>query len=162
MIELTKQDFDITSDEDEIRVDGICRELLREFHGYLLERGTPPLEAGSLAHGADYYLRDFLVACLRDNLLDERPGKVRRFAATWYIISTLEPNGEELVGYLKGVREFYRFLYALGGISALCLQQAELECGDMPYYEERIESFLAITGDGYSTWAKECPLKDRG
>jgi len=162
MIKIDKHDFDIADDQDEIRVDGLCRELLREFHCSLPERGVPPLEAGALAHGADYYLRDFLVAALRANPFSEAHGMVRRFAATWYITSNLEPNIGELVGYLEGVRELYRFLHRGRLISAPFMAQVELECGDIPYYEQRIDTFLAITGDGYYAWAGECTLKTGG
>lgn len=162
MIEFHKHDFDISSDQDEIRVDGLCRGLLREFHRILLDRGTAPLEAGLLAHGADYYLRDFLVAARRVNPFDEAHGMVRRFAATWYIISTLEPDIGELAGYLAGVREFYRFLHAAGSISRTCLDETEQECDDVPYYQQRIDSFFAITGDGYHAWENECTLKSGG
>jgi hypothetical protein len=159
MIELTHNDFAIASDEDEIRVDGLCRELLRNFHHSLLQRGTQPLEAGFLAHGADYFLRDFVVAARRMNLLDGTPGIVRRFAATWYIISTLEPDWEELAGHLEGIRELYRFLHAEKLISTSCLEEAERECADRHYYEKRISSFRDITGDGYYAWERECTLK---
>jgi hypothetical protein len=159
MIDLNKDDFHISSDQDEIRVDGLCRELLREFHRFLLERGIDPEEAGSLAHGADYFLRDFVVASRRSNLFDEEPGLVRRFAATWYIISTLEPTIGEIRGYLRGILELYRFLLDRGLISAAYCEEIEQECADTPYYEERIESFWKITGDGYPAWERECTLK---
>jgi hypothetical protein len=160
MMKPDKGTFRITNDDDEVRVDGLCRDLLREFHGNLLERGTEPLEAGCHAHGADYFLRDFVVSARRCNPFDEAPGLVRRFAATWYIISTLEPSIRELSGLLKGVRELFRFLLEEGLISADYWSDVERECADIPYYEERIESFLKIRGDGYLAWERECSLKN--
>lgn len=69
---------------------------------------------------------------------------------------------EELAGYLAGVRELYRFLHQRGLISAHYLEQVEQECGDIPYYTQRIDSFFAITGDGYLAWERECSLKNGG
>jgi hypothetical protein len=154
-----KNDFTITGDEDEIRVDGLCRELLREFHGDLLEQGVDPLEAGSMAHGADYYVRDFMVSAQRLNLFEEQPGAVRRFAATWYIISNLEPGIDEIAGHLKGVREFYRFLHRRKLITSSFLERVEEECADTAYYESRIASFWNMEAGGYQAWEAECSLK---
>lgn len=159
MTKIDRNDFNITSDEDEIRVDGLCSEILRYFHRCLLDSGTTPHEAGSLAHGADYFLRDYVVSARRENILDETPGLIRRFAATWYIISTLEPSLDELAGYLKGVQAFYLFLHDKGLISSPCLSQAEQECSDLDYYGKRIESFWDIKDDGYVAWEAECTLK---
>lgn len=154
-----KSFFRILSDEDEIRVDGLCRDLLKDFHRGLLVRGTPLREAGSLAHGADYFLRDYVVSARRENILDGTPGLIRRFAATWYVITTLEPSLDELAGHLKGVRAFFSFLREKGLISPSCLAQAEEECSDLGYYEKRIESFWNIKDDGYLAWERECTLK---
>lgn len=159
MIKIAKNDFSIASDEDETRVDGLCRDILKAFHLSLLDRGIPPHEAGNLAHSADYFLRDYVVSARRESILDETPGLIRRFAATWYIISTLEPSLNELAGYLKGVRAFYAFLNDKGLISPSCLSQAEKECSDLAYYEKRIESFWDIKDDGYLAWERECTLK---
>ncbi len=161
MLKVKKDDFDIRGDEDEIRVDGLCRDLLREFHGSLLERGAAQEEAGFLAHGADYFLRDFVIASQRRNLLDEAPGLVRRFAATWYIVSTMEPTIGEISGILRGIRELYRFLRDKGLVSSAYCETMEQECEDTGYYGKRIESFWEIDGDGYADWERECSLKGR-
>ncbi len=160
MLELNKTTFTITTDDDEIRVDGLCRTLLRDFHQHLLDKGTPPLEAGALAHGADYFVRDYVISARRWNLFQERAGTVRTFAGNWYIISNLEPTFEELAGHLQGVREFYRFLREKDLIPATFLELIEQECNDLAWYGERIESFWNIQGDGYRNWERECSLKD--
>lgn len=160
MIEFEKKSFDIGSIEDELRVDGICRKLLKDFHLDLQRKGLSPLEAGSLAHSADYYLRDYLVSARQQNLLEEKKGVVRKFAATWYIISTLEPTIEELAGHLNGIREFYRYLHSIGLLSGAFLALVEQECEDIPWYTERIESFWKIRDDGYLAWERECSLKE--
>ncbi|MGA7827728.1 MAG: hypothetical protein WCA04_08715 [Geobacteraceae bacterium] len=160
MTPIEKSAYNITSDEDELRVDELCRELLQDFHQELLRNGIPPLKAGAMAHSADYYLRDYLVSARRRNLFQEEIGTVRAFAATWYIISTLEPTIEELARHVDGVREFYRYLYSAGLLSGEYLAQIEQECDDITWYGKRIESFWNISGDGYLAWERECPLKD--
>ena len=160
MIEFEKNTFDIDSIKDELRVDEICRKLLKDFHQDLQRKGVPPLAAGSLAHSADYYLRDYLVSARQQNLLQEKNGVVRKFAATWYIISTLEPTIEELAGHLTGIREFYRYLFSAGLISGTFLAVIEQECGDNRWYTERITSFRNIRDDGYLAWERECSLKE--
>lgn len=155
---MNRSDFTIVNDADELRVDERCRELLQRFHRHLLDAGTPPAEAGELAHGADYYLRDFIVSARRANLFEEVPGNVRRFAATWYIVNTLEPNSTELSGYLCGIRALYRYLGTQQLISPEFLQMIEDECAATVWYEERILSFWQITGDGYREWLRQCPL----
>jgi hypothetical protein len=156
-----KNDFTIDSLENELRVDELCRKLLKDFHQHLLRNGVPPLDAGTMAHGADYYLRDYLVSARCRNLFQEKEGDVRTFAATWYIISTLEPKVEELEGHLSGVREFYRFLHSQELISGEYLSQIEKECDGISWYNERIESFWNIRDDGYLAWERECSLKER-
>lgn len=160
MIEFEKNSFDIASIEDELRVDEICRKLLKDFHQDLQGKGLSPLTAGTLAHSADYYLRDYLVSARQQNLLVEKSGNVRKFAATWYIISTLEPTVEELAGHLNGIREFYRYLLSAGLISEAFLAQIEQECDEIGWYTERIESFWNIRDDGYLAWERECSLKE--
>ncbi len=155
---LNKTDFTITTDDDELRVDDLCRRLLRTFHQHLLQSGTPPAQAGRLAHSADYYLRDFLVSAQRADLFAETPGIVRRFAATWYIITTLEPAMGELGDHLQGVLALYGYLQEQGLLSPDYLHRIGEECAETAWYEERISSFWAITGDGYRDWLARCPL----
>ncbi|HEU0264313.1 MAG TPA: hypothetical protein VFR01_01145 [Geobacterales bacterium] len=160
-LHLSRDDFNLSTLDDELRVDALCAELLRSFHGELLAQGVPPLEAGSLAQGADYYLRDFLVAVKQRNLLAEERGLVRQFAATWYIISTIDPELKILAQHLAGVREFYCWLGRKGALSHPFIATVEEECADLDYYGRRIESFWQISGDGYYAWERECPLKSR-
>jgi hypothetical protein len=154
-----RDDFQLRSLGDELRVDRLCQVLLRRYYEQLLQDGMAPEEATRWASGADYYLRDFVVDNRRMSVFDERPGVVRRFAGNWYIVNTIEPRLPELMATLQGVAGFYRFLQAHGLISAAYLTQVEAECGDNDYYAGRIASFWAITGDGYLAWERECGLK---
>lgn len=160
MNEINKNDFDIDSLDDEIRVDSLCQGLLRRFYDRRLAAGLTPRDATLLANSADYYLRDFVVDRMRRNPFDERPGLVRQFAGNWYIVNTLEPNVDELARHLAGIRAFYHFLHEEHLISAEFLQAVEAECEALPWFSGRIDSFWSIEEDGYYSWERECSLKD--
>lgn len=160
-MQINKSDFDIVTLEDEIRVDGLCKGLLMEFYELQLAEGVDPATATRLANGADHFVRDFLVGAKMLNLFTERKGLVRQFAGNWYIVNTIEPKVEYLVDTLPGVASFYRFLSVNGLISEAFCRQIEAECGDISFYESRIESFWEITGDGYADWERGCTIQDR-
>ena len=160
MTKIDKNDFDIETLEDELRVDGLCQGLLRSFYEGRLAAGLTPRDATLLANSADFFLRDFVVDRMRANPFDERPGLVRQFAGNWYIVTTLEPNVDELARHLAGIRAFYHFLHSEGLISSDYLQAVETECEALPWFSDRIESFWSITEDGYQNWEQECSLKE--
>lgn len=143
---------------DEIRIDRLCALLLQTFCRERIAAGCDPLRAGALARGADYFLREFVIDNRRDNLFLLPAGRVRQFAANWYIINTLEPNRSELAEVLAGVEAFYSFCREHGKVTDTCYRQVAAECTDLDYYEARIESFWAIRDDGYLTWDAACPL----
>lgn len=145
---------------DEVRVDQLCGELLRVFRDDLLARGTPPLEAGELARGADYFLRDFVLDDRRRTPFDVGPREVRQFAGNWYIVRTVEPKLEELVALLRGVAVFYAFAARNGVLSEDRAAQIAAACAEHAFYASRIEAFWAIRGDGYDLWERACSLKD--
>ena len=152
--------FDIRDLQDEIRADELCGRLLRYFYLELVEEGLPPAEAGALAHGADYFLREFIIPDRQENIFAIAPHRVRQFAATWYIIRTVEPNLAELTRILEGVAAFYRYCGKHGRFPAERLAGIEEQCRDLAYYEGRIAAFWAIEGDGYFAWEAEVSLKN--
>jgi len=153
--------FDIADWKDETRVDALCVELLKTFHQHLTqEQQTDPMLAGSLARGADYFLREFVIGDRQDNLLELAPQRVRQFAGHWYIIRTLEPNMTELGDILAGVSAFYNWCEKSGRVEHWRSQKIDERCKELAYYESRIESFWAIRDDGYAAWQKACPLID--
>ncbi|MFA5515382.1 MAG: hypothetical protein WDA20_03765 [Desulfuromonadales bacterium] len=155
-----QQNFEVTDLQDEIRVDELCGRLLRFFRQSLIDEDRlTPAEAGALAHGADYFLREFVIPDRRENIFALRPGRVRQFAATWYIIRNLEPNLAELTDILAGIVAFYHYARRIGKVKDDLLHQVEEECRDLAYYSRRIESFWDIQGDGYFAWEQECSLK---
>jgi hypothetical protein len=158
-IEFEHDDFELATMEDEIMVDERCQSLLKRFYQHLLNSGCDPQHASDLAFCADYYLRDYLLDFARQNVVRPQPGVVRRFAATWFITHTLDPEITVLERHLEGIREFYRFLRGQHLISVDELAFLEDEAGQIEYYRQRIERFLAITGDGYIAWEAECPQR---
>lgn len=157
-IELEHEDFDFTTMDDELQVDERCQSLLKHFYQQMQLQGRPAQQASDLAYCVDFYLRDYVLDYCRQNVVRPQPGLIRRFAANWYITHTLDPEAALLERSLEGIREFYRFLHSQHFISREELNWLEEETAQTGYYRQRIESFLAIYGDGFITWAAECPL----
>jgi hypothetical protein len=159
-VEFEHEDFDFATLEEEQRVNERCQSLLNSFYHFLLGKGEEPQIASDLAYCADYYLRDYLLDFARQNVVKPVPGVVRRFAATWFITSTLDPDMVVLERHLKAIREFYLFLQSQHFISREELSWIEEETDQADYYRQRIERFLALKSDEYIAWEAECPLKD--
>ncbi len=157
---VNKEEFNLFSQDDFLRVDNLCKGLLLRFYEQLQREGLSPQEATVLAGGADYFIRDFVVDFKMFNIFDEMPGIVRQFAGNWFIINSVEPDIALLSRHLRGIRAFYHFLYNQRLISAGFLWNIENECDDLTYYETRIASFMDIEGDGYFSWDKECSLQE--
>lgn len=152
------EDFDFETLDDELRVDGLCRQLLEQFYNHLQYSGLTPENASCLAYSVDYFVRDYLLDFLQQNILRPLPGHVRYFAANWYITRTLEPEMAVLGQHLTGIVAWYRFLRERHLIAADELVEIEQDAAQIDYYHNRIERFLALAGDGYEAWDRECPL----
>jgi hypothetical protein len=151
--------YAIATLEDEIRADRQCAALLKQFHQYLLrELRTEPLEAGALAAGADYFLREFIIGDRRENILEIPAVRIRQFGGHWYIVRNLEPNREELDDMLQGTAAFYRYCAARNLIAETAAEAIAAECGRLDDYIRRIEAFHAISGGGFKNWRNSCPL----
>lgn len=159
-MKLINSDFNLATLEDELRVDGLCRELLMAFYHDKVAGGVSEHDATLLANSADYFVRDYLIGARQLNLLELDGREVRRFAGNWYIINTLEPEIAELSGYLKGVVEFFRYLAEKGAISYEVFAGIESNCASLEFYQGRIDSFWNIQGDGYYAWEAGCSLKN--
>lgn len=162
-VELTvlhnKASFQIDGLSSEIHADKLCTALLKEFHRYLLhERKLDPLDAGSQAVGADYFLREFMIGHRRENIYNGSAEQARKFAGHWYIITTLEPNIKELAAILKGTASFYQYCAEYKLVGADTAAQIEQACGQLDYFRQRIEDFYSITGAAFSPWKNACPL----
>jgi len=155
-----RANYSIATLDDEIRTDRYCAALLKKFHQYLLhELQTDPLEAGALAAGADYFLREFIIGSRRENILQLLPLRVRQFGENWYIIRNLEPNLDELSDMMLGTEAFYRYCANLNLIEASTAEQISKECARLDEFSRRIDEFHAISGDGFKNWDQACPLK---
>jgi hypothetical protein len=158
-IEFEHDDFDFTTMEEELRVDERCQTLLKHFYQDLQLHGRPAQQASDLAYCVDFYLRDYVIDFCCQNVVRPLPGIIRRFAGNWYITHTLDPEVALLERSLEGIREFYRFLHSRHFISGEELDWLEEEASQTEFYCQRIETFLAIYGDGYVAWEAECPVK---
>ncbi len=157
---LNKTEYNVETLDDEIRVDKLCVDILRHLYQDLTQQSkTPPEQAGEFCHGADYFLREFIIADRRVNLFDATPIHVRQFAGHWYIIRTTEPNLTELKSILSGTAEFYRFLSRQGLITESVANEIASQCQELDYYQQRIDDFWAIDGDGYDAWRQACPVE---
>lgn len=156
---LNKADYDVENLDDEIRIDRQCVDLLRRLYLDLTKQsGVAPEQAGELCYGADYFLREFIIADRRENLFAINASHIRQFAGHWYIIRTPEPNLKELAGILSGTAEFYRFLARQELITENLASEIAAECLRLDDYQQRIVDFWAIEGDGYDAWRQACPL----
>lgn len=156
---LNKTDYSVESLDDEIRVDKLCVDLLRHLYQELVQKnGMQPEQAGMRCHGADYFLREFVIPERHKNLFTVEAIDLLQFAGHWYIIRTPEPNLKELKGILEGTAEFYRYLASQSMVSTEVAEGITAQSQDLDYYQKRIDDFWAIDGDGYETWRAACPL----
>ncbi|PLX87876.1 MAG: hypothetical protein C0614_02780 [Desulfuromonas sp.] len=160
---LDKSAFHIGSLDDEVRVDKLCTDLLKHLLQHLTKQnGLEPERAGELCHGADYFLREFIIGDRQANIFLVDADQVRQFAGHWYIIRTLEPNRAELGDILDGVATCYAFLNKQRLVSDQKAAEVAKACNDLDYYAARIESFWAIENGGFDRWRAECPLDEPG
>lgn len=151
--------FDISSLDDEIRVDHLCEQLLRAFCKELIENDKQlPEMAGAHARGADYLLREFIIGDRRENLLRIGPQRIRQFAGNWYITKTLEPNRKELQSILQGTAQFYKMLARFELYPQQQADQIAEFSRDLDYYQQRIDDFWKIEQGGFHDWSAACPI----
>jgi len=155
----TRSNYDISDLDSEIKADQLCAALLKDYHQHLLaELKLEPLDAGALAAGADYFLREFLIGARQENIFDCVSERVRQFGGHWYIIRNLEPNMAELTAMLSGTAGFYQYCFEKQLTDADTAEAITQTCSDLAYFHQRIEDFHAIIGDGFSAWEQACPL----
>jgi len=151
--------YRINTLNDEITADNNCKLLIKQYHQHLLKnKEFSQFEAGSMASGADYYLRDFMIDHQRSNIFIISPDQVRCFAGNWYIVSTLEPNMVELESILSGISGFYNFCASENVLDLPTATEIERACSDLDYYRQRIETFHELMGDDFKMWNNACPL----
>lgn len=156
-IEYEHDDFEFDSIDEELLVDGRCQQVLKHFYLFLQQQGMPAEQASELAFSADLYLRDYLIDFGRQNIMRPQPGIVTKFAGSWFITHTLDPEFIALERHLTALSELYRFLHRQHLVSAEELSFILQEAGQLEFYRQRIDSFLNISGDGFVAWDAECP-----
>ena len=156
-IEFEHGDFEFENIDEELLVDGRCQEILKQFYLFLQQQGMAAEEASELAFSADLYLRDYLIDFGRQNIVRPQPGIITKFAGSWYITHTLDPELASLERHLTAMSELYRFLHRRHLISADELSFLLEEAGQLEFYRQRIDSFLNLTGAGFAAWDAECP-----
>lgn len=160
-VELKHDDFDFSDLEEELRVDERCCTLLNGFYVDLLAQGFDEKVASDWAFCADYYLRDYLLDYSRQNVIRPKPGIVKSFAGNWFITRNLNPEIDALEKHLKAIDGLYCYLQKQHYITAEELGCLMSEIWQLDFYRKRIDTFLAINGDGFLEWDMECPLGDR-
>ncbi len=156
-IEFEHDDFEFDTIDEELLVDGRCQQILKQFYLFLQQQGMAAEQASELAFAADLYLRDYLIDFGRQNIVRPQPGIVTKFAGSWYITHTLDPEFASLERNLKALSELYRFLHRRHLISADELSFLLEEAGQHEFFRQRIDSFLNLTGAGFAAWDAECP-----
>ncbi|MBW6511012.1 MAG: hypothetical protein K0A93_02685 [Desulfuromonadaceae bacterium] len=154
--------YNIETLEDEIRADQLCTELLKRFCHELIDNdAADPEEASKLARGAAYFLCEFVIPHCRKNIFQIDPRTVRQFAGNWYIVNNLEPNLPELTELLTGVMGFYYYCEQIGKIDRATRDEISAQCRELDFYQQRIESFLDLVGDGFFAWNDACQPTDQ-
>jgi len=155
-IDFEHDDFEFVTMEEELLVDERCQKILKQFYLFLQQRGMSAEQASELAFSADLYLRDYLIDFGRQNIVCPQPGIVKKFAASWFITHTLDPDIDLLGRHLTAIIELYRYLHRQHFICAAELAFLLQEAGELEYYRQRIDSFLNLAGDGFAAWDAEC------
>jgi hypothetical protein len=158
-IEFEHDDFEFATLEEELQVDQRCQQVLKQFYLNLQQRGIAAERASELAFSADLYVRDYLLDFARQNIVRPQSGIVRKFAASWFITHTLDPEMVLLERHLSAIAEFYGFLHRRHLISADELAFLLDEAGHVNFYQKRIDSFLNVTGESFVAWDAECPAR---
>lgn len=156
-IEFEHDDFEFDTIDEELLVDGRCQQILKQFYLFLQQQGMTAEHSSELAFSADLYLRDYLIDFGRQNIARPQPGIVTKFAGSWYITHTLDPEFASLERHLTALCELYRFLHRRHLISADELSFLLEEAGQLEFFRQRIDSFLNLTGAGFVAWDSDCP-----
>ena len=155
--EFDLDDFEFDTMDEELLVDSRCQQFLKNFYLFLQQQGKSAELASELAFSADLYLRDYLIDFGRQNIVRPQPGVVTKFAGSWYITHTLDPEFAMLERHLTAISELYRYLHRRHLVSADELSFLLEEAGQFDFYRQRISSFMNLTGAGFVDWDAECP-----
>jgi 8-oxo-dGTP pyrophosphatase MutT (NUDIX family) len=141
--------------EEFVARDRYAAALLRRFFGWMTAPaggGLDPLTAGTFAHDADRYLRDFVVDLLEQP--PERSGEaaVRSYLGNWYIIHTLEPSHVEIDRIAGALRLFHRWAAQSGILSEEAARKTEDVLRDPAFLHQRLDAFWELTPERIAAW----------
>ncbi|MBW4055536.1 MAG: hypothetical protein HIU83_09035 [Proteobacteria bacterium] len=156
VIEFIHDDFEFETIDEELQVDGRCQQILKQFYLFLQQQGMAAEQASEMAFSADLYLRDYLIDFGRQNIVRPQPGIITKFAGSWFITHTLDPEFVALERHLTALSELYRFMHRQHLISFEELSYLLDEAGQLDFYRQRIDSFLNLSGDGFVAWDAIC------
>jgi hypothetical protein len=156
-IRFEHSDFEFDTIDEELLVDERCQQILKQFYLFLQQHGMTAEQASELAFSADLYLRDYLIDFGRQNIVRPQPGIVTKFAASWFITHTLDPEIGLLTRHLTAISELYRYMHRQHLISADECAYLLKEVAKLEYYQQRIDSFMNLAGAGFVEWDAECP-----
>ena len=158
-LQFEQDDFEFDTIDEELLVDERCQQILKQFYLFLQQQGMSAERASELAFSADLYLRDYLIDFGRYNIVRPRPGIITAFAGSWFITHTLDPESAVLERHLTALYQLYGFMHRQHLISAEELSFLLNEAAQLEYYNQRIDSFLNLSGDGFVAWDAGCPAK---
>jgi len=156
-IEFEHDDFEFDTIDEELLVDERCQQILKRFYFSLQKQGMSAEKASDLAFSADLYLRDYLIDFGRQNIVRPQSGIITKFAGSWFITHTLDPEFTILERHLTAIALLYKYLHCQHLISAEELSFLLKEAGQLEFFSRRIEAFLTLAGDGFSEWDAGCP-----
>lgn len=156
-LEFEHDDFEFDTIDEELLVDERCQQILKQFYLNLQQQGMSPEKASELAFSADLYLRDYLIDFGRQNIVRPQPGIITKFAGSWFITHTLDPEFDMLERHLVAITELYRYMNRQHLVSTDELTFLLNEAGQHEFFRTRIDTFLNLTGDGFIEWDAGCP-----
>lgn len=146
-----------TAPDDFVRLDGVCAELLQSFCRWLPQPeagGLDPERAGTLAHAADRYLRDFCVDLAEAGPANADPSLPRRYLANWYIVHTLHPSHAEIGTIREALELLSRYLAREGVIGEEAARAMAAALADEAYFHARLEAFWELGPEDIAAWRK--------
>jgi hypothetical protein len=141
--------------EEFIARDRYAAALLRRFFVWMTAPeggGLDPLTAGTFAHDADRYLRDFVVDLLEHPPERSGDGVVRSYLGNWYIIHTLEPSHAEIDRIAGALRLLHRWAAEAGVVSTETARKVEDALRDPSFFHDRLDAFWDLTPERIAAW----------
>lgn len=155
MQERDRGDFTLKGPDDFLRLDTLCAELLRAFCEWMQQPeagGLSPKHAGTLAHAADRYLRDFVVDIKETGPADEDVTLVRQYLGNWYVVNTLAPSHAEIDRISQALSLLYAYLARENIVSEFTWRAVAQSLSDAEFFHRRLEQFWDLNPGAILGW----------